>query len=271
MPQGVRTLDEPRKRSKRDLWRWIFALLVFVGATFALVVGWFETCTIKTVGDRVEQTCSTPSITDASIAFLALIGVLLLWPDLQEIGALGISLKKRIEATQKQADQLENRFLIQEALMQNISQSVSNVNTVRNQITISSEKLSYLQQELPDKQRAFLERDKPTVMRAVGGEIDAELAIKLLGNWELLSRALSVSVPQYRREESGIDGIARYVEFAAQFKQTFSEELEIIRAARNAIAHSDPISAEELERAVAISDDLLATLSQGQQWSEPAE
>jgi hypothetical protein len=76
--------------------RWTVAFAVLLTCVFGLLAGWFEVCSVETAGTTVTRTCNGPSITDAGAVAIAFLIVLLLAPDMSEVGVFGVSLKRRL-------------------------------------------------------------------------------------------------------------------------------------------------------------------------------
>lgn len=88
---------------------------------------------------------------------------------------------------------------------------------------------------------------------------DAHDAMALNRNWEIL--AASLDLPPCRRGAS--DGVARVpltAGQAADFSGAFRDELNIVRAARNTVAHAGVLSRVELQDATEISAQLVQIL-----------
>jgi hypothetical protein len=108
--------DHTKANSFRAL-RWAFVIVVLLLCARGLLHSDFEICKVETVtakdGPTVTKTCSGPSVTDAGVVAVALLIVLMLTPDMSEVGIFGISLKTRLQAAEGKADRLESQLQMQ--------------------------------------------------------------------------------------------------------------------------------------------------------------
>lgn len=256
-------------------------LLVFAGL---LLNSSFEICNVKTEtgkdGTTVTKTCDGPTATDASVIAVALLFVLLLAPDMSEVGVFGVSLKRRLEAAEKKAsdseaksDRLESQLQMQNLRVDTLAQNVAaaNAQATNNVYLYSSDDIKKIDSELPNKVEAFTRGNipEPPVIQwtPIDGERPSEdeqsyasLAMRIIENWEIL--AASLDLPPYPRvSRSDLPKIKLTANQAEQFRFLFEEELQIVRAARNNVAHAKAVSIDDLRSAVDISEQLLTTLT----------
>ncbi|OBG37465.1 hypothetical protein [Mycolicibacter heraklionensis] len=268
--------------------RWTIAvagLLIFVAL---LLNSSFEICDIRTEtgNDKttVTKTCNGPTVTDASVVAVALLFALLLAPDMSEVGVFGVSLKRRVFAAEKKAsdseakaEKLESQLQIQNLRVDMLAQNVAaaTAQATNNVFLYTSEDIKKIDSQLPKKAEAFTRGDvtEPTVADWSSAEdtetaekekSDARLVTRIIENWEVL--AASLDLPPYRRvPRSDALRIKITANQADQFRFLFEEELQVVRAARNNVAHAKAIPIEDLRSAVDISDQLLTILTKPDQ------
>lgn len=253
--------------------RWIAALLLLAVSLLGVYRGWFEVCSVETTidpaGDVLKRTCNEPDVTDAAVVGTALMIILLVIPDMSEVGVFGLSLKRRVEAAERQAshssekaDKLEDRILIQGARIDSLNQNVAAAAAQASvgPILIGDTAIQHALSGLPRKKQAF-EAGAPVQPADPAEEpVDATQVARLIRNWERI--AASLDLPPYRYGRTmDLARIPIPVVDAARFSRVFSEELQIVRAARNTVAHAGTLPPEQLKSAVDISDRLLEILS----------
>lgn len=238
----------------------------------------FHTCKEETAKKGAEltetRTCTPPTVSDAGVVAVGLLLILLIVPDMSEVGVFGISLKRRLQAAEQKAaeskataDVLETRMQVQNSRIDTLSQNLANANAqaVNNVYLVTGEELKQQTEQLQEKAQAFRrgEDSIPTTTDTLAEMsetlADPELAVKLIYNYETIMGSLGITdyhpigvgpIPLYR--------ISR--EDHERFMTLFGSELETIRAARNNVAHAKPIPADDLRRAVQLSDDLVEIL-----------
>jgi hypothetical protein len=189
---------------------------------------------------------------------------------MSEIGVFGISLKRRIiaaeekaEESKSKADRLETQVQIQNLRLESLSQSnaIATAQANGNAIYIGDDFIRSLETNFPGKAEAYkMGVDPEQKEAAVESSFDADdrLVTRLIRNWETI--AASLDLPPYRRRKSEIHRIAISSDEAKRFVDIFYDELEVVRATRNSVAHAIPVSHNELRTAVAISDRLMEVL-----------
>ena len=196
-----------------------FAVLVF--CVYCLLASRFSVCSVETVttkGEKtVTKTCDGPTVTDAGVVAVTLLVVLLLAPDMSEVGIFGVSLKRRLEvaeqkaqssatkaqaaeqkadvsetkadASEKKADRLELQLMAQTQRVDLLSQNVATASAQGGNVyRLSGDSLGVLDANLPNKMRLFREGAEagslPTENLTPDSEPDPALVVKLLENWE---------------------------------------------------------------------------------------
>lgn len=277
----VRTLNISQSSLEANsfrAFRWTLVVLGFFGVVVLLLANRFEVCTIETStgndGSTVTKTCKGPEVTDASVVAVAALLVLLIVPDMSEVGIFGVSLKRRLaQAEQKvseseaKAERLENRLEIQNLRVDTLSQNLvaANAQAVNNVYLVSTEDIKNIDAALPEKARMYARGEVPS-MPATGflapeaeEKLDPLMVVRLIQNWETLAWYLSLT-PYHRGANAEDIGIAISLHQANLFRRLFEDELNIVRAARNNVAHAKPITDDDLSSAVDISERLLEAL-----------
>lgn len=255
--------------------RWTFATSVLLAFVVLLLNSTFEVCKVESDSDGaiVSKTCDGPTVSDAGVLAIALLLVLVLAPDMSEVGVLGVSLKRRLEAAEQKAtdsvqraERLESQLQLQNLRVDTLSQNVAaaNAQATNNVYLVSSEEIKKIDSELPKKAEAFSRGDvpAPTVAQWSPDEEnpDPSLIPRIIENWELLYASLDLGPSRRGRSGDSSPRIKVTASEADRFKFLFDEELQVVRAARNNVAHAKPITNEDLRSAVDISDQLLEIL-----------
>jgi hypothetical protein len=277
-PERERRVWNAVKADYGRLPRWAAAFVVLLGCSWGLLDSRFSVCDVETKSEKAEitvtQTCDQPSVSDAGVVAVALLIILLLAPDMSEIGVFGVSIKRRLEATEAKASEseaevgrLETRLLIQSSRIESLSQNLASASAqaTGNTVLIGEEFLQKISADLPRKAEAFkqgAEREPSITAEQLANVVaapDPALATRLIRNWELLARAIDFG--RYRpasRWDASTINVSE--EDARRFANVFADELQIVQAARNNVAHARPITDEDLQAAVEISDRLLVIL-----------
>ena len=197
----------------------------------------------------------------------------MLAPDMTEVGVFGVSLKRRIAeaerkatASEAKADRLETQLHVQNLRVDSLSQNVAAAHATSNVFVVSSDEIRKVDSELPKKAEAFSRGEvfEPRTADAFQPALDEDqpnpyLVTRILENWEILAASLDLP-PRRRAGRADLLRVELSPEEAAQFRRLFEEELQIVRATRNNVAHAMSIPSEDLQRAVDISDQLVRLL-----------
>ncbi|WP_199422866.1 hypothetical protein [Actinotalea solisilvae] len=212
-------------------------------------------------------------ITDASVLTFALLVVLLVSPEMGEVGVFGISLKRRVESAEreaersaKKAEQLEVQLALHSVRLDSVAQSVASAaaQATVGPILIGDAAIRQSLSEFGEKARAFEsgESRPGTDGAEVAERPDYERIGRLIDNWERIAAALDLPPRRVLRDGTSFSGVPQLsAEEASRFRAIFDEELQVIRAARNTVAHARPLEAEELALAVDLSDRLFELLA----------
>lgn len=247
--------------------RWVLASLLLLVGLAAFQRGWIDSCTTtvteRSGGQEVATVCAPVAINSGLVLSGVLLFLVLVWPDLAEVGAFGVTMKRRVAAAEDKAESaaievatLGNRIEVQALRVDNAVSSASTASASATvPIMIGGLELNKAAQGLGGKIEAFKSGQShvPQATREPTAEQNA-LRVELLENAEWLREAFpsvyrSRNLPPDPRRVPDADEKGR----VGRFLHVFGEELEIVRAARNAVAHAQPLSDDELEKAVDIS------------------
>lgn len=260
--------DDPPTRGRLGIkfLRRLAACGVFAFALFGLIFDKFRTCAIERTPEGAVETCRAPEITDASVIAVALLLLVLALPDFDEISAVGVRVKRRLDAVDQRTNELQSGFL---ALTTQLSQATASASVVNN--------FGYLK---PDNS---LDEIAPRLAVAAGKEVDpsstdspagelmhansdgladelardagpegtarALLTARLIEAWEELQEILLLG-PRFRAARDSSSS-------RAHFADVFAEEINTVRQARNSVAHAQPISMHDIELAVDAANNLI--------------
>lgn len=243
--------------------------------------GWFRVCEDQALQNgRIVRVCRQPSATDVVVIVAGVTFILLIARDFQELGLFGFSLKRRIEQQEKRTASVEDKLSLMN-LRLDVDASASAAATA-NVLVVAPEQIQKLLGEIPEKKREFLTPQKAVAERPsetdattwarealTGAGTDsleqvpvdeASKRAEIIGLWEQLDQLLGLT-PQTRVLAFGPHdplGAAR-----ARFVNLFGEEVELVRAIRNAAAHSRPIEPSVLEEALEMARELVRIARQG--------
>ncbi|MBT2495700.1 hypothetical protein J7E45_08775 [Microbacterium sp. ISL-59] len=101
-PKGERTMLEKLHDGLTSpggrLIRYILVLVIVGAAVYFSLAGWFQVCeVVESEKEGLTRTCSGPDLTSAGVLAAVIFVLLLLWPDLSEFSAFGVTLKKLVQ------------------------------------------------------------------------------------------------------------------------------------------------------------------------------
>lgn len=201
-----------------------------------------------TQAGSVTTVCQPVAATDAIVLIALLVIVLLLLPDFAEVAIPGlISLRRRVAETERRQDTLEQRL---EATAQASA-------SVYMPLLVDEAALDVSLRRVRGEEEGVRPVEEET-------PIDPQTAVvgqELLTRWERLDAALrsaqqGVGDPRYRtsREMPPLELI--------EWARDYEEELNYVRAARNAIAHGQPIDPPTLDKALELARAIEEVLPQ---------
>jgi hypothetical protein len=276
--------------------RWSVVGIVLLSSVFFTLRWNWVICEDKlaTVGSQaVVKVCHSPSVTDLPVVTTILLIILLLLPDLSEIGIPGfISLKRQVGQQEAKLEML--RTEVQQAVSQDVAQKVDT--TLNINLADTKEALHEFERKSGIPSRGVMDNGVSSIDGAQRRELkiqllehaatlddlvkrgsaltevdkakakEQDLLFELLGrkvqrrpdeNYFQLTRAISESRERLRFLDSQPDSEkdAELVEWI----EAFAPEISIIRAARDAIAHAQPIADDKLVEAAQLAEGLLAS------------
>lgn len=147
--------------------RWALAgLLLLLGLT-AFQLGWAESCTTtiteNSSGREVATVCAPVALNSGMVLAGVLLFLILVWPDLAEVGAFGVSMKRRVAVAEEKAASavtevasLGNRIELQNLRLDNAVSTASTASASATvPIMIGDRELSKAVQGLEAKIDAF--------------------------------------------------------------------------------------------------------------------
>jgi hypothetical protein len=331
-----RTLRLQRFRGWWRLARWLAAVLLLVAGAVGLIVSGWAVCEdrLAAVGNQaVVRVCHSPALTDVPVLTGLLVVLLLLLPDLAEIGIPGfISLKRRVDDQEAKLAGLELQVEQSTDVRQTAAQEVDtkanalNVNYIDiegalrmflnktgDEVSPTPETATILQvapqrgqleaqllrawaqleplvtlsegvifeEQLPqaeervavarhlyemcqrDRARALEQMrdarpDKVNEAAKVVGRLEAETD----GAADRLRSAIQhlMNLQARVQNPAGQDGMplsSKELHALRAWRRDFKQEVDIVRAARHAVAHAQPIHDDKLADAVKLADGLL--------------
>jgi hypothetical protein len=257
--------------------RLTIAGVILLSAVVGGLSGDFRTCETKRSTVGVETTCRPPAATDASVIAIGAMVALLLWPDLGEVGAFGLSLKRRVEqaeakaeAVTRRASELEGLITVQQVRLDNVANASA---TSQSAIYIGDRALNQLQEGLPRKVEAFESGRQEDLSAVQASSLEAQsqflqaddtadAQIELIRLTEELGAILSISPFTSQQAYDAVQQGSNTMSSGdrQRFLAIFSEELRLVMAARNAVTHAHPVSADELTKALDVAKRLVAVV-----------
>lgn len=254
--------------------RWTIAGSALLIISIAGLAGAFETCSTKTSASSQEIQCGPPTLSDPTVLAIGLLIVLLVLPDLSEVGVLGVTLKRRIEAAEKRVDKeshrvtdLQSLSAIQQMRLESIAlnQTISGA-SAQASLVVTPDVLRELQVGITEKGEAYLRREPipdtalPTIEQSDEVAVRSAKVIRL---WEEIRRATIDGAQVYPAQVSITEDQPLHTERPTRverFVRVFADELQAVRTVRNAVAHAAPVSRVDLDRAIDVAARLLSIL-----------
>lgn len=265
----------PEKPSSRP-WPRIRQLLALAFLLFGVyaAVWLYRECTradaLKDDGSVVTlTTCASPSLSSATVLLFVLLVVALLWPDISEITVLGVSLKRKVEQAQAAAetaresvDNLRQMVQFQQTQIDSVTSATATSTT---HIHLGdSANVKDVQERLREQASEVLSESQslqePVVTRPSTELSDNDLKIEVLSGFETLATILGLnSVP---RRERIIAANHRRRSVQQFFLEDHAGPIRSVKAVRNAVAHAQHVSREDLENALVVLHGLIAAAEQ---------
>jgi len=113
--------------------RYLLVLLLVLTSLVGFGLRWFDFCEVVTSDEKgVTETCGGPDLSSAAVLAAVLLVLLLLWPDLSEFSAFGVTLKKmvaRVEETVTETSRAVGRVEVKTSSIDRTSAAASDTAT----------------------------------------------------------------------------------------------------------------------------------------------
>lgn len=264
----------------------LVAAFLLLASYAAAAIWWYRECSVVQVGSEpAATTCSPPTLTSAVVLALLLLVVLLLWPDISEVTVLGVTLKRKVEQAKQAAAEARTEAAEAQDEVRNLATAVQTLQVQLNAVVLSSASSTaaatisqtFLIPDVPwsagasaDVQRSVLDLQREAQRRRyIDPSADAgfqkrvdldstresfreksndELKMQLIREWEALDAMLEISSAGRHRSKRGAedeDVQKRSVQQA--FIADHRDTLGGLRSLRNAVAHAQEVSRQDIE------------------------
>lgn len=265
----------PEKLTRRP-WSRIRQLLALAFLLFGVyaAVWLYRECVradaLKDDGSVVTlTTCAPPSLSSATVLLFVLLVVALLWPDISEITVLGVTLKRKVEQAQAAAETARESV---DNLRQVVQFQQTQIDSVTSATATSTTHFHFgdaanvkdVQERLREQASEVLSgpqsRQEPGIARPATELSDNDLKIEVLSGFESLATILGLnSVP---RRERIIAANHRRRAVQQFFLDDHAGPIRSVKAVRDAVAHAQHISREDLENALVVLYGLIQAAEQ---------
>lgn len=141
--------------------RYLLVLVIVGLAVYLSLTGWFQVCeVVDSEKDGITRTCAGPNLTSAGVLATVVFVLLLLWPDLSEFSAFGVTLKKLVEKVEEKVTETRDKTThIDDTTTATRSRLEDLQATVTTQGGDISERLSLIQSDLTSLNAREAERE----------------------------------------------------------------------------------------------------------------
>jgi hypothetical protein len=252
---------------------------LLAGALVAVVIGGYfglHVCrdAIATVGTKaVVQTCGPIGVIDLAPA--AVLIALLLIPDLSQIDLFGvISLHREVREVGRKQERVETELVqVRNAVNQAVNQSQAATQNMHLNV-IMSPGAQEARAEVAQKVDEFLTQPLGFVTpgparksKPPPGPNRARKEAELIALWEDLRSYLAVLGERsplgeaWRADTPPALLTPIVASVVAEWRTTFADQINVVRAARNSVTHAVPVSNDDLDTALTIGRQILNALS----------
>ncbi|MGS0561828.1 hypothetical protein [Microbacterium aurugineum] len=160
-PGRLEKLHDALKSPGGRVLRYLLVLVIVGLAVYLSLTGWFQVCeVVDSEKDGITRTCSGPNLTSAGVLAAVIFVLLLLWPDLSEFSAFGVTLKKLVEKVEEKVTETRDKTThIDDTTTATRSRLEDLQATVTTQGGDISERLSLIQSDLTSLNEREAERD----------------------------------------------------------------------------------------------------------------
>jgi len=257
-----RTKPETNAQNGRTIARRVLAVgALLLGCGLAVASNWIDplrVCETVSGGDplTVVNVCNPWS--EFELVPFLLVGLLFLSPDLSELSVLSlVTLKREVKAQQTELEATAQR---QDALEMSLSAQISSLEssqTMTNSVYILSGSAAQLPEQVREKEdlvrsEGFQYRTSRGLRaddKAEGSPLSSQgsaAALQLLKEWEELQPFTDIGQRSHRSPRSNYVDTDRIVRWNAVFR----DEIARVRAIRNALAHGQPVTSEDIHGAL---------------------
>lgn len=256
------TPESKPRRVLRVVWR-IARLIAFV-AVLVWGAGYLSNevnrvcSTVTRAGFEAAttETCAPPGLDSPITLGLILFAVLLLWPDLSEIGVLGLTLKRQVTHAADSAKKAEQAAT---SLSAQLSQWILTSST--SSASSSTEFNVYTSADAHTVTRAAEGAERSRDKNPGGGSLENinedELVGKVVRKWAELQELLELDNRLRPKLDDSTERASRLSGARLDIVGKWSDELFALRRLRNAAAHGADLERARLEDGVVLLDSLL--------------
>lgn len=268
-PQQVESPDNwfwmPQSKPRRVLrvaWRIVrlaaFVAILFWGAGFLSDDANRVCSTVTRTGFEAAttETCSAPGLDSPITLGLLLFAVLLLWPDLSEVGVLGITLKRQVAEAVVSAKKAEQAATSLSAQVSQwiLTSSTSSASTNTEFNVYTSADANTVTRAAEGTERS---RDLNAETAALKDASEDELVGKVVRKWAELQEVLELDNRLRPKLDDSTERASRLTGARLDIVGKWNDELFALRRLRNAAAHGADLERARLEDGVVLLDSLL--------------
>ena len=260
------------------LLRYALVLLIAAAAVYFSLTGWFQICeVVDSESEGVTRTCSVPNLSNAGVLAAVFFVLLLLWPDLSEFSAFGVTLKRLVQRVdEKVTDTGERTRNIDETTVRTSRRIAKLQSVVASRADDLSDRLELIQNGLQNlheqgwgpAQAGFGTAPRSSAPPARWDRLDRdrfeEACVSVVGRTAMNDAAVELTNHLQRRDLAGSDF---YLEFEllsdiSQLEGITLELFRMFRDARNTHNSADAGRAGEVDEILrSIEQLLLAAVS----------
>lgn len=149
-PGRLETLHDGLTSPGGRLIRYLLVLAIVGTAVYLSLIDWFQVCkVVDSAKDGLTETCSGPDLTSAGVLATVIFVLLLLWPDLSEFSAFGVTVKKLVQEVKEKVTETRDKAAHIDSTTTETRSRLENLQTaVADQGGDISERLSLIQSGL---------------------------------------------------------------------------------------------------------------------------
>lgn len=269
-------MTTPSEEAVKPTWartRLAIALALLVIGVVAAILNYRECTDTETLDadDSVVTltTCAPPTVTSATVLLFLLLVVALLWPDISEVTVLGVSLKRKVaearaaaEAARQSVEHLRDVVQYQQTQIDAVTTATAtNTTNIHFGDGAQLDEVRGRLRKQAEDVRVEKHRDPgPNLEQLPTDLTESELKIRVLSDFQILSDLLGLSTQRGRGQVISKDHHRRATQ--QFFLDDHAGPVRSVKAVRNAVAHSQDVSREDLENALVVLADLISEARQ---------